>query len=113
MKTHDWNDVKRRHHTDDELAELEAEATRELIAQDLAQLRSHSGRTQIEVGQRAEMNQALSKPTFSDSLCVLSLSSLSLLQSRQRDGVPGPVRRLSLEWTLRDRWGCGATWRNI
>lgn len=58
MKTHKWSDVRKRHHTDEELEGLQRQALEELMEADLAALRKMLSLTQTELGERADLSQA-------------------------------------------------------
>ena len=83
MATHKWKDVKRRHHTEEQLAEVESEARRELeveelVAKDLAALRAFAEKTQVE----AAKAQGVTQPRIS-KLESMPLESV-LLSTIQR-----------------------------
>ena len=57
MKVHRWDDVKRRHFNEKEIAEIKRKAQKESLRLTLRELRVMSGKTQAEVAKVTKMTQ--------------------------------------------------------
>lgn len=74
MKLHKWADIRRTRLTPAEIEEQDRLVAQDLLEMDLAEIRSTSGKTQVEVAKAAEMTQSeLSKVERRDDHLVSTL----------------------------------------
>lgn len=58
MKTHKWSDIKRQHHTERRVRQIERQVEKELFAEDLKEMRKLLNKTQEEIAEAVEMSQS-------------------------------------------------------